>query len=263
MKPGAELRKLLGALPRKAILKVERRHLTPVVCLLALGLLAGVFALTPSAVPRPDFDAMLRQRLGDRAQVDLFDDFHQGLDEWQGTRTGAHAWSYDQNGFVRVGGLSLFVPSLRLTDYDMDELAQIDSRGIGLVFRALSPHSFQALNLVLSGSGPVRSLAVQSYEVIAGHATRPVIKKYPERFPADTLFRVHLEVRGDAYALYVQGRLVYDDWTDPGLPAGGVGLFCSPGERARVAWIRVSHNTDFLGRACSLATSVLSSTAKF
>ena len=42
------------------------------------------------------------------------------------------------------------------------------------------------------------------------------------------MYRVHLEVRGDAFALYVQGNLM-DYWSDARLGAGGVGLFCSPG----------------------------------
>jgi hypothetical protein len=92
--------------------------------------------------------------------------------------------------------------------------------------------------------------------VISGHASRPVLTCYPQRFQSDTLYRLHLEVRGDAFSLYIQGNLV-DYWSDARLPAGGVGLFCSPGEHARVAWIRVSHNTDSLGRMCSLLSSML------
>jgi hypothetical protein len=70
------------------------------------------------------------------------------------------------------------------------------------------------------------------------------------------MYRVHLEVRGDAFALYVQGNLV-DFWSDSRVAAGGVGLFCSKGEHARVSWVRVSHNRDSLGRMCSALSSVL------
>ena len=70
------------------------------------------------------------------------------------------------------------------------------------------------------------------------------------------MYRVHLEVRGDAFSLYVQGNLM-DYWSDSRLATGGVGLFCSKGEHARVAWVRVSHNTDSMGRMCSLLSSVL------
>lgn len=145
---------------------------------------------------------------------------------------------------------------MQLTNYDLDALVQIDAKGLGLVFRAASSHTYQVAKLVVVGSGPMPSLAVARYTMIAGRASRSVLTQYPERFQSDTLYRVHLVARGDAFSLYIQGNLV-DYWTDSRLPAGGVGLFCSPGERARVAWIRVSHNTDSLGRMCSLLSSVL------
>ena len=99
------------------------------------------------------------------------------------------------------------------------------------------------------------ALTVERYAVIAGRGSTPVISRYPERFQADTLYRLHLEVRRDAFSLYVQGKLV-DYWTDPRFTYGGIGLFCLPGEHARVAWVRVSHNTDSVGRMCSLLTSM-------
>ncbi len=145
---------------------------------------------------------------------------------------------------------------MHLTDYDLDALVQIDAKGLGLVFRAASSRDYQAAKLIVQGSGPMPSLGVERYAVIAGHATRPVRTPYPERFQSDTMYRVHLEVRGDAFSLYIQGNLL-DYWSDARLAAGGVGLFCWPGEHARVAWVRVSHNTDSLGRMCSLLSSML------
>lgn len=251
----AQLRKI-SALARTQILRVERRHLAPVAGLLALGALAGAVALSPSPVPRSDFTGVLRQRLAYRAQVDLFEDFSQGLDDWRAPENRARAWSYDRNGFVRVGALSLFVPSLRLSDYDLDTLAQIDARGLSLAFRAASLQNYEAVKLLLVGSGPVRSIAVQSYAVISGRPTRARVQKYPGCFASDTLFHVRLAVRGDDFSLYVQGILLAD-WTDSRLASGGVGLFCSPGERARVAWIRVTHNTDSIGRVCAFLSSLL------
>jgi hypothetical protein len=191
-----------------------------------------------------------------RAQVDLFDDFSAGLDAWQSGENLASTWSYDKNGFVNPGTLSLLEPSLHLTNYDLDALVQIETQGVGIAFRATSPRSYQAAKLVVQDSGPMPSLAVERYTVLAGRASRTIRVKYPQHFQADTLYRVHLEVRGDAFSLYVQGNLV-DYWTDARLRSGGVGLFCSKGERARVAWIRVSHNTDSLGRMCSLLSSLL------
>jgi hypothetical protein len=198
----------------------------------------------------------LHERVTDRAQVNLFDDFRDGLDAWQRDEKLNGAWAYDTNGFVHPGALSLFRQTRGLTDYDVDTLVQIQAKGVGLVFRAASLHSFQVARLIVEGSRTAPTLAVARYAVVAGRPTRTVCTRYPERFQADTLYHVHLEVRGDAFSLYIQGHLV-DYWTDTELPVGGVGLFSSPGEKARVAWIRVSHNTDSLGKMCALLSSVL------
>jgi hypothetical protein len=188
--------------------------------------------------------------------VDLFDDFSTGLDYWQSGENLASTWSYDKNGFVNPGALSLYQPSMHLTNYDLDALVQIQTKGIGLAFRAVGPKTYQAVRLLVEGSGPMPALVMQRYSVVAGKASRPVQVRYPSRFQVDTLYRVHLQVRGDEFSLYIQGQLL-DYWSDSRLPAGGVGLFCGPGEHARVAWVRVTHNTDSLGRMCSLLASVL------
>jgi hypothetical protein len=253
-------RNLLAYLvPERSLLSpqaIARKHIAVVAALLAVAAIGGAVVLTPSHRSKPEVWDTLRQSVSKRAQVDLFDDFSTGLDAWESGENLASTWSYDKNGFVNPGTLSLLGPSMHLTNYDLDALLQIESKGVGLAFRAASSRTYQAAKLVVVGSGPMQSLAVERYAVISGQASRPVRVQYPERFQSDTLYRVHLEVRGDAFSLYIQGHLV-DYWSDARLASGGIGLFCSLGEHARVAWIRVSHNTDSLGRICSLLTSVL------
>jgi hypothetical protein len=249
------LRKLLAYLAPEPALVAPRKHISFIAALLAVAAIAGAVVLTPSRRTKPDIWEMVRQRVSNRAQVDLFDDFSQGLEDWQRTAKRASPWSYDKNGFVNPGSLALFQPSMHLTNYDLDALVQIEARGLGLAFRAASSDTYQVAKIVVEGSGPMPALAVERYTMIAGHASHSVRTRYPERFQSDTLYRVHLEVRGDAFSLYVQGHLM-DYWSDERLKAGGVGFFCSSGERARVAWIRVSHNTDSVGRMCSLLSSM-------
>jgi hypothetical protein len=257
---GPNFRDVSGRLAMELSVRSAGKHMTLIAGLLALAAIAWAVVLTPARRPRPDVTEQLRQRItariSHRARVDLFEDFSQGLDDWRIARNRAHPWSYDRNKFVRVGALSLFIPSQRLVDYDVDALAEIDARGLGLAFRAASPQNYEAVKLLLTGAGPVRSLAVQSYTVISGRPTHAVVKKYPGCFPSDALFHIHLAVRGQAFSLYLQGQLVAD-WTDSRFASGGVGLFCSPGEQARVAWIRVTHNGDSLGRVCAFLSSLL------
>jgi hypothetical protein len=250
------LRSLLVYLAPEPALVSPRKYIAVLAALLAVAAIAGAVVLTPSHRTKPDVLENLRQSVSKRAQVDLFDDFSAGLDAWEAGSNQASTWSYDKNGFVSVGALSLFEPSVPLTNYDLDALVQIEAKGLGFVFRATSSQSYQVAKLIVEGSGPMPSLAVQRYAVIANRPSRSVLTKYPTHFQSDTLYRLHLEVRGDAFALYIQDNLI-DSWSDPRLHTGGVGLFCSPGEKARVAWVRVSHNTDSLGRMCSWLSLVL------
>jgi hypothetical protein len=236
--------------------RIARKQLAVVTVLLAVAAIAGAVVLTPSRRSNTDAWAKLKEQVANRAQVDLFEDFSAGLDAWQSGGDFASNWSYDKNGFVNPGALCLFAPSMGLTNYDLDALVQIETKGIGLAFRAAGPQTYQAVRLVVQGAGPMPALVLERYSVVAGRASRPVRVRYPSRFQFDTLYHIHLEVHADTISLYLQGHLV-DSWSVGGLRAGGVGLFCGPGEHARVAWIRVSHNTDSLGRMCSLLASVL------
>jgi hypothetical protein len=254
------LRGLLAYLAPEPSLVSPRKHVSIVAALLAVAAIAGAVVLKPSyrtlSLPQtPDVWQNLHQRFEKRAQVDLFDDFGQGLDAWQAAGGGTSNWSYDRNGFVSLGALALYEPTLGLANYDVDALVQIESKGLGFVFRAQSARNYQAAQLKLEGSGPMRALAVETYSVTEGTASKPKVVRYPKQFQSDTLYRVHLEVRGDSFAIYLQGELI-DYWSDARLAAGGVGLFCSPGERSRVAWIRVSHNADSVGRMCAVLASM-------
>ena len=236
--------------------KIARKQIAVVSALLAVAAIGGAVVLKPARhSSQPDVWAKFKQQVANRAQVDLFDDFSEGLDSWESGERIASSWSYDKNGFVNPGALSLFAPSMRLTDYDVDALFEIESKGIGLVFRASGPQNYQAVRVVVEGSGRTPALMVERYEVADGKVSHLVRTRYPSPFQADTLYRAHLQVRGPEFSLYLQGQLV-DFWSDNRVQPGGVGLFCGAGEHARVAWVRVTQNTDSLGRMCSLLASV-------
>jgi hypothetical protein len=252
------LRTLIAYLAPDPSLVSARKHIAVIVALLGVAAIGGAVVLTPSRHhSKPGALDALHQRMANRAKIDLFDDFSQGLEGWQTPGNGTNTWSYDKNGFVNPGALSLFGPSQQLKDYNLDALVQVDSKGdLGLVFRASSSQDYQVAKLGISGSGPMSTLTVSRYTVLAGHASKPTTIRYPERLASDTLYRVHLEVRDEAFALYIQGNLV-DFWSDPRLASGGVGLFSSASSRARVGWIRVTHNADTVGEICSFLSAVV------
>jgi hypothetical protein len=231
-------------------------HLRVLVALLAAAAIAGAVVLTPSRRDKPDVWDSLRRSIADRAQVDLFDDFSGGLDAWENGDHGASTWSYDNNGFVNPGALSLLSESMPLTNYDVDALVQIEAKGLGLAFRATGPRDYQAARLIVETSERMPAVLLERYAVVAGKAAQRIRVRFPGRYQPDTLYRIHLQVRGDAFTLYIQGQLV-DYWSDARLKSGGVGWFCSAGEHARVAWTRVSQNSDSVGKLCSLLSSLL------
>jgi hypothetical protein len=66
----------------------------------------------------------------------------------------------------------------------------------------------------------------------------------------DTPYHVAVEVKGNRVITSIEGQEV-DRWIDDTLASGGVGFFSEPGERARLYWMKLAANDDFLGRICA------------
>jgi hypothetical protein len=222
---------------------------------------AGAFGLRAFINSSRTLEADLYHRIDQRAQLNLFEDFQKGLDFWEGRQAIGRTWSYDASGLVIPGELSFFKPSMQLTDYDVETWAEIVNKGFGIVFRAAGLQSYHALKFTSQSSSPKVSLAGERYTVIDGkicarhpiHGPIPVGKAQP--------CRIRLQARGDSFTLYVDGQLV-DYWLDGRLKSGGVGLFCEPGGRARIMWLRVSHQTDLTGKLCALVSAFSTSASQ-
>jgi hypothetical protein len=222
---------------------------------------AGAFGLRAFINSSRTLEADLYHRIDQRAQLNLFEDFQKGLDFWGGRQAIGRTWSYDASGLVIPGELSFFKPSMQLTDYDVETWAEIVNKGFGIVFRAAGQRSYHALKFTTQGSGPKLSIVGERYTIIDGNtsARHPIHGPIPVR--EDQPCRIRLQARGDAFTLYVDGQLV-DYWLDGRLKSGGVGLFCGPGERARIMWMRVSHQTDLTGKLCALVSAFSTSASQ-
>ncbi len=192
----------------------------------------------------------VRQTMVDRAAVALDEDFRQGLDEWTSRGDATADWSFDATGFVRPGPLAVYRPTMNLTDYQMQFLGVLDKQAISWVVRAADYDNFYVIKLTTLKAGPLPTIGVVRYAVVNGKADTRVDTIAPLDARADMLYRVRVDVRGDDFALSVQGQMV-DSWTEPRLKRGGIGFFSAKGEESRLRWVQVTHQYDMLGRLCA------------
>ncbi|MCC6367985.1 MAG: hypothetical protein IT165_31050 [Bryobacterales bacterium] len=208
-------------------------------------------AVTPaSAAPFSGGIEGLKQSILRRAAISLSDDFRSGLGEWEGRGDWSKQWSYDPAGFLVTGPLALYRPSLNLSDYRMEFLGQIEKKSLGWVYRAADTENYYATKITLTTAGPLPQAIIERYAVVNGKQSSHYRRPLPLQIHADTLYRIRVDVRGNGFTLLVQGQVV-DYWSDDRLKTGGIGFFSAKGEQARLRWVEVSHQYDFLGRLCA------------
>jgi len=194
--------------------------------------------------------ASFKQTVFDRAAIALDEDFRSGLDDWASRGDANTEWSFGATGFVRPGPLALYRPSMNLTDYQVQFLGMIDQKALSWVVRAADFDNYQVVKLEVIKPGPLPTIGVTRYAVVNGKADAraDVVAAIDAR--NDMLYRVRIDVRGDEFALSVQGQLI-DAWSEPRLARGGIGFFSARGEASRLRWVQVTHQYDMLGRLCA------------
>ena len=244
-----------GVEPLLALLNLWRsvpfylRFATAAACLMLLvwmtapsGAVSGLLASRWGAV---------RQGIQSRAAVELSEDFRTGLTDWEGTGDRwDQSWSYSPAGYIRPGRLALYQPSLQMRDYRVEFLVQIDRKSVDWVYRAADHLNYYAAKLTIVKPGPLPSLSLVRYPVIGG--TQGDRVEIPIRLfiHNNTPYRVQLSVQGNGYTTSIEGQIV-DFWRDDRLQMGGFGFFSETGERARVYWMKLSHQDDFIGLVCA------------
>jgi hypothetical protein len=192
----------------------------------------------------------LNKSILNRAAVAYTDDFRSGLDAWESRSNLTTSWSYDAAGFVQPGPLAVFRPTVDLSDYRFEFLGEIDQKGMGCAFRAPNLENYYAVRLAVVKPGPLPVVHLVRYAVIGGKEGPHVEKPLPFTARADMLYRIRVDAEGSNFSVMAQGQIL-DSWSDSRISHGGVGLFCSRGEKARVRWLEVSHQYDTLGRLCA------------
>ena len=192
------------------------------------------------------------QWMSQRATRTFADDFRAGLNQWKGVQPKwPKSWSYSTDGFIHPGQLALYRPSVPLSDYRFEFMAQIETKSVDWVVRAKDADNYYALKFTVVQPGPRPMVAMVRYPVIGGHAGARVQTPLRMMIHANTPYRVAVDVKGNRYRAYVEDQEA-DFWTDDHLKTGGVGFFSEAGEHARVYWVKLESHGDLLGRICGL-----------
>src|SRR5438874_5245615 len=144
-------------------------------------------------------------------------------------------WASDRTGSARGRQVSLYRPSLPMSDYTLEFLGQIERRSLGWVFRAADSRNYYVGKLELPDrAGP---LTITRFAVVHGvegpHFQRALAS------PTTSTLKVRLEARGPRFTIHLQNQVV-EDWQDDRLRSGGVGFLTERDELASIGSIQIS-----------------------
>jgi hypothetical protein len=209
----------------------------------------------PAQPARPGPVAWVRQAIANRAALRIAENFH-GMENWdRGPQGDAAGWSRHPDGYMSTGALALFRPTLKFTNYRLEFFGQIESKSIGWTVRATDARNYHAMKLTVAEAGIRPFVALVHYDVVDGKSGRPTRTPLNVMVHNNQPMQLAVDVRGNRLVTSIDGEEV-DSFLDDTLLAGGVGFFSEAGERARLYWMRVSRNDDFLGHVCTLLADV-------
>jgi hypothetical protein len=192
----------------------------------------------------------IRESVENRAAVELSENFQDGMTGWEGADNWARSWRVTNAGYARPGKLALYQPSMSMQDYRLEFIAQIEQEAVSWVYRAADEENYYAAKITMVKPGPLPLMALVRYPVVAGKEGPRVEVPIRVMMHNNAPYRVQLTVKGADFTASIEGQLV-DFWRDDRLKTGGVGFFSDTGERARIYWMNLSHQDDFVGRVCA------------
>jgi hypothetical protein len=229
--------------------------------LLLAGVLRPLAASKSFSVALPWHGMSIGQWMSERATRTYADNFRGGLNQWKSVQPKwPKSWSYSTDGFIHPGQLALYRPSVPLSDYRFEFMAQIENKSVDWVVRARDANNYYAMKFAVLQPGPRPVMAMIRYPVIGGHKGNRVQTPLRMMIHANTPYRVTVDVKGNRYRAYIEGQEA-DYWTDDALTAGGVGFFGEAGESARVYWVKLESHGDILGNICGWLSGKSSQTA--
>jgi hypothetical protein len=236
---------------------VAQEEIPPAYVVPSPGNRAGAAQAPNGATPAPAPTgpvAWIRRTIANRAALKIGDGFR-SMENWDGeAQARPVGWTRHPDGYVKTGALALFHPSLKFTDFRLEFFGQIDTKSIGWTVHSTDTMNYHAMKLTVVEAGLRPFVALVHYDVVggkSGHRTQTplnimVHNNRPMQFAVD--------VRGPSVVTSIDGEEV-DSFVDNTLVAGGVGFFSDAGERARLFWMRVSRNDDWLGHVCAMLSN--------
>jgi hypothetical protein len=152
-------------------------------------------------------------------------------------------WASDAGGSRRGRQLTLYRPSMSLSDYKLKFTGTIEKGGLGWVFRAADTRNYYAMKIVVTRPGPVPSLSITRLAVVEGRESSYNEKPLAVAAGPNMSFNVVLDVKGPQFTASVQGQPV-DVWTDNRLKAGAVGFMNEREERARTTAVQFDYDPN-------------------
>jgi len=145
-------------------------------------------------------------------------------------------WVSDAHGSARGRQLSLYRPSLPMSDYRLVFSGRIERKSLGWVFRTADARNYYVAKL--QASQPGGPLTLVRYGVVRGVEDSHILVELPHVSGAGAL-KVRLDAKRSRFTIYVQNQVVAD-WEDARLKTGGVGFLSEREERGHVDSVQIS-----------------------
>jgi hypothetical protein len=149
-------------------------------------------------------------------------------------------WGGDPNGMHGGRQITIYRPSLKLSDYRLEFEGSIDTKSLGWVFRAADPANYYAMKLMTVSTGLTPKVALFKYLVVNGKQTQVGRVPIDLAVQPDTPLNIRVDVRGPQFTTYIQGQQV-DSWTDDQLKIGGAGFLNERDERGKVKSVSIHY----------------------
>jgi hypothetical protein len=144
-------------------------------------------------------------------------------------------WASDSTGSARGRQISIYRPSVAMSDYRLEFTGRIERKSLGWVFRAVDSKNYYVSKLESVPPG----MAITRFAVIRGVEGPHIQRMLPIAAGPAAGLKVRLDASGSRFTVYVQNQLV-EDWEDGRLKTGGVGFLNERTEQGQVASVQIS-----------------------